>query len=888
MRMIPKKINVKNTVWKCYSMTDVFVALVLVIIIFLVVNAGGWILAILLLLASVVLFMPTPDGVFYSYLFSIIKFLFGKKKFVRTLDVRTTGVRTNAVANTRGTIEGMLGISAIKDNGVLVYRNGYFGKVLRIGQKNYYIEDEETQNADVECFADALKMLDGAQAADLVKLDRPINFDQFSKEYFDQLQALRAMEHTPAIERKIELLKDRIGTIDSLNNLEKEYASEYYLVLYDRSEAELERLAVNVHMEISRCGLGVRELNARETAVFYRYSFSRNFDEREVADIARENLLDWALPKEVTFGTNKYKIDGVEASVFAIADYPLYVYNAWGARVFNIPNTKVVLHISPEEKNKAIRRIDRVIGEMQTKLLTSERASESSAADSHRETMEVLLEALQRGNESLLNVTLTVTSYNYLGDADYRRSVRRELTINNFKVSTLYGLQQNAFAMSGLTPTAKLKNYTTGINSSSLAAVFPFVRTICMDNGGFLLGTNYDSGYPFILNIWKRDALHQNSNAMVIGLPGSGKSYFLKTLALNEWANETKVIILDPEAEYLGITRNAYGNIIDVGSAREGKINPFHVYQVLSEDGSPAPSDVTFSTHLKMLESFFRIVFGDVNPDTLELINNLTLEAYARRGIDDHTDCSTLPPEAFPVFSDLLEILQAKDMSTMDEYTKREIHTAVLYLEKFVNGRYSDLWNSPSTLQADADMIDFNFQSLFANKNNIVANAQMLLVFRWIEQAVINARERNRSGEGIHTLIVCDEAHLFIDAKFPIALDFFYSMNKRIRKYGGSFLPATQNIADWNANEELRSKSSAIIKNSQYTFIFKLSSPDMTDVLDLYRAGEGFNDDERSMIMRAETGQAFFVGSTDFRASVNIIASSGIESLFGEEGGAAV
>ena len=47
---------------------------------------------------------------------------------------------------------------------------------------------------------------------------------------------------------------------------------------------------------------------------------------------------------------------------------------------------------------------------------------------------------------------------------------------------------------------------------------------------------------------------------------------------------------------------------------------------------------------------------------------------------------------------------------------------------------------------------------------------------------------------------------LSINAKFPIALDFFYSMNKRIRKYGGSFLPATQNIADWNANEELRSK----------------------------------------------------------------------------------
>ena len=103
----------------------------------------------------------------------------------------------------------------------------------------------------------------------------------------------------------------------------------------------------------------------------------------------------------------------------------------------------------------------------------------------------------------------------------------------------------------------------------------------------------------------------------------------------------------------------------------------------------------------------------------------------------------------------------------------------------------------------------------------------LLLVFRFIEQEVINAREANKSGKNLRTLIIADEAHLFIDAKFPIALDFFFSMSKRIRKYNGSFIPATQNIADWNANEELRSKTSAILKNSQYTFIFKLSAPDI-------------------------------------------------------------
>ena len=121
---------------------------------------------------------------------------------------------------------------------------------------------------------------------------------------------------------------------------------------------------------------------------------------------------------------------------------------------------------------------------------------------------------------------------------------------------------------------------------------------------------------------------------------------------------------------------------------------------------------------------------------------------------------------------------------------------------------------------------------------------------------------------------------LFIDAKFPIALDFFYSMSKRIRKYNGSFIPATQNIADWNATEELRGKTSAILKNSQYMFIFKLSAPDMKDVLDVYRAGDSFNEDEQRMIISAVTGQMFFIGSSELRACIKIVAGENAIKLF--------
>ncbi len=869
MRIIPKKIKVKNTVWKCYSMGDVIAALIVFAIIFIAITAGNWAIAIIMGLCSVIMFMPTQDGIFYSCILENIKFLFSKKKYTDKAEKDKENVKT------------LFTLKEIKDNGLLEYEGGSFGRVIKIGQKNFGIEDITQQNIDINYFANALKMLDGTQSADIVKIDRPVNLDIFSGELFDRLSAVKE-EDEGVQEIKTGILRERIDRIDRLNNIRKQYLSDYYIVVYGRNELDLENTAVNIASEISKCGLNTQILGRRETAVFLKYSFSRNFDEREIKAVSDDNLLEWVKPKEVVFRANGYTIDGTKASVLAVSDYPLRVKNAWGADLFNIPNTKVVMHVSPVDKYKAIRRIDKCISEMETKQILSEKASEANSAETHRDTMDTLLDRLQTENESLFDVTLTVTAYNYLDDDNYKKAVRRSMLTGNFKPSTLYGLQIAGFKSATISPVSTLKNYERGINSSSLAAVFPFVRIFVMDEGGVLLGANRSNSYPFIFNLWKRGNLYQNSNAMIIGKSGSGKSYFMKTLITNEWGNGTRIVILDPEAEYLALTRNLYGSIIDVGNAKEGRINPFHIYKILTEDGTPADSVITFNTHLKMLESFFKIVLVGANSDVIELINNLTVETYERKGINELTDCSEYGAEDFPTFSDLLETLQSKDKEAMDSLTLRDMRTAELYLQKFVNGRYSDIWNGASTLQTDGDLVNFNFQSLFANKNNVVANAQMLLVFRFIEQEVINARELNKNGKNLRTMIVCDEAHLFIDAKFPIALDFFFSMSKRIRKYNGSFIPATQNIADWNANEELRGKTSAILKNSQYTFIFKLSAPDMKDVLDVYKAGDSFNSDEQRMIISAVTGQTFFIGSTELRSCVKITAGEYVKSLFEE------
>lgn len=869
MRIIPKKIKVKNTVWKCYSMKDIIVALIVFSIIFISITTSKWAIAVIMGLLAVVMFMPTQDGILYSIIFENVRFLFAKKIYTKT------------ASKEKERIDSLFGLKNIKDNGLIEYNGGYKGRVIKVGQKNFGIEDVTEQNIDIEYLANALKLLDGMQSADIIKIDRPVTLDKFSGDLFEKLTAVRESFEDESIKQiKQNILKERIDAIDKMNNVRKQYISDYYIVLYGKNELDLENLAINVASEINKCGLNTKLLSKTETAVFLKYSFSRNFDEREIMEVEDDKLKDWILPEKVEFKSNKYNMDGTEAAVFTIADYPLRVRNAWGADLFNIPNTKVVMHVKPVDKFKAIRRIDKCIGEMETKQILSEKASESNSAETHRESLNTLLDSLQTENESLLDVTLTITAYNYFNDDNFKKSVRRAILTGNFKPSNLYGLQIEGFKAANISPTSNLTNYERGINSSSLAAVFPFVRTYVMDEGGVMLGENKSNHYPFIFNIWKRGNLYQNSNAMIIGKSGSGKSFFLKSLLLNEWANGTRVVVLDPEAEYLALTRNLHGNIIDVGNAKEGRINPFHIYKILTEDGTPADSVITFNTHLKMLESFFKIVLVGASADVIELINNLAVETYERKGITELTDCTNFKAEDFPLFTDLLETLKAKDKTDLDALTLRDMRTAELYLQKFVSGRYSDIWNGYSTLETNANLIDFNFQSLFANKNNVVANAQMLLVFRFIEQEVINAREANKNGRNLRTMIVCDEAHLFIDAKFPIALDFFFSMSKRIRKYGGSFIPATQNIADWNANEELRGKTTAIIKNSQYTFIFKLSAPDMKDVLDVYSAGDSFNDEEQRMIISAVTGQAFFIGSTELRTCVRIITGENATALF--------
>lgn len=858
MRIIPKKTKIKNTIWKNYSILDLLKAIIVLGIALVLLFKGYFIISITITIIFIILFIPTPDGLFYSFILDNVKFLFSKKNYINE------------------EIDKLYDIKDVSKQGIVFYYNNTVSKVIKLGQKNFGIEDINEQDSDINYFASALNQLELNQEIDIVKIDRPVNFDEFSTELFNRIIDNKNQKKKNSDRIKGVILKERIDYVDRLNNVFKQYSSDYYVVVYSTKENEIENISEHITGEIRKCGIDAKILDQKEVLLFLKYNNHHAFDEREINRVKEEDYLKWIKPKKIRFSSNKYYIDDIEVTSIMISDYPLKVKNAWGNNIFNIPNTKVVMKIKPIEKTKALKQIDACISELETKEILSDKMSDTKNVNIHKETMIELLNSLQSENENLFNVTIGITAYNYLKEHQYLRKVKRVLNREFFKINSMYSIQKKAFQSSNIN-TYNYQKYERSINSMSIGAVFPFVRSYIMDDKGILLGKNKNNDYPFIFNVWKRSNLYHNSNAMVIGKSGSGKSFFIKSLIVNEWSNDTRIIICDPEAEYINLTKNLCGNIIDVGNAVEGRINPFHVYQILTDDGKPASSAITFNTHLKILESFFKIVLSDASSVTLEIINNLVMDVYFKKGITVNSRFDKLKPHDFPIFNDLLEVVEEKMINS--EYNEEDLKLVKLYLQKFVSGRYSDIWNHPSTLEAEASIINFNFQSLFVNRNNVIANAQMLLIFRFIEQEIINSKDTK---ENLKTIIICDEAHLFIDSKYPIALDFFYQMNKRIRKYHGSFIPVTQNISDWNGNEELKHKTSTILKNSQYLFIFKLSSPDMQDVVDIYKNGRGFNEEEQRIITTLGTGECFFIGSSEKRAILKINTGENIKKIFEE------
>ncbi len=876
-RFIPRKSKVKTQIYRNFTIADLLIALVglaLAILIFSSTIPYSFYIAISFLSFWFCLYIPMADGIkMYYGILLLFKFSALKKKYEKNPKHQADDIRR---------IIPFDGLNTEK----FIHFGTYYGMAIEILPTSFFLMNEEKQNMAIRTLEGAFQRLAVNQKATLIKTRMPMVLDameQYEDYRYNTLidMSERGLYSPDELEARSPVFEERLSAIKYLNEESKIIKDHFFMIVYDTDREALESTINGIvsTLESSATPIYTKLVLGNDRLIFLKSTFTSNFDQRELDVLNQEEQIKWTFPKTVKFKANSTIIDGETFRYFTVTDYPIKVPNAWMYPLFSMENTRVVVNIDPMERYKAEKMLDKSLLEMGIRLKKDVRQSEKIENETQYETLQQLLQGIKNANETLFNVNIHIVA-----SEGMKKEVRAVLKQNGFKFTENFGRQIDGFVSSNISRLDNLTMYERGIQTSSVAGMFPFISNMLQDPRGIYIGYN---SYPVFTNFFMRNNERVNSNMVIMGKSGSGKSFATKMLLANFAADNTRVFILDPENEYQYLCENLGGKMIDVGSSVNGIFNPFHIYTTLEADEG-GESD-SFNTHLQFLEQFYKLILPGISSDAFEALNSLTVELYERKNISSATDFATMQPKDYPIFDDLLKLLDEKLATEKDQYKLRNFQVARVYIEKFATGgRNSNLWNGPTSVKTNENFICFNFRSLISNRNDVIANAQMLLVFKYLDNEISKNRDFNLKYfadaelEEDHRRIVVavDEAHVFINKKFPIALDFMTQMAKRIRKYNGMQIIITQNIKDFVGSEEIAQQSTAIINASQYSFIFALSPNDMTDLINLYKNAGGINAEEQDSIVTARRGQAFLITGAMSRTVVQIEALDTVKLLF--------
>lgn len=908
IRYIPGKTRIKTEFFKNITLGDIFLAIVCLVFAIVIIASNlftingddyRWYALIGWMAIAVSLYLPIDDGLrLWSSITLIIRFSAFPKKYIKNGPKK--GYKSMEMLTPFINIE----------MGKFINMDSYAGMVIEIDPVALDLMQEGPQDAIINSFAKSLKLINQYQRASLIKTVKPMRFDIFLKSDDEKYELLNELyeqgQYTDSeMDSRSLIFRERVDALNNAINAEPILQDHYYLVLFGADRVNLEDTAKGIVNDLAtgQYTMASRILHDADLISFLKSNYEAVFSEQDIANLAPSQYNNWIMPNKIEFKTARVEIDKKAYKQMVISNYPLEVGNGWAYPIFNQPGTRVIMNIMPVDKEKGEKAIDRAVMEKESKLERTFRSSEIIEKEADIESLQTLLKDLKTNNEQLYDISIHLRV-----EEARRKEVRNILKQYGFRYSDLFGRQVDAFVSSSVNRIDTMKHFYRSMPSTTIAAAFPMVDSIMQDPKGFYLGDSASSGYPVFMDFFVRDSKSGriNSNMMVIGKSGSGKSYATKTILTNLAADRTKMFILDPEQEYDVMTKNLGGKNIDVGTNKSGILNPFHIMASLEDlDAANEVEDIegesiddmvnkgsnkTFFTHLQFLEQFFRAILEGISSDAFETLNTLVVELYHEKGINEKTNIGKLKATDYPIFDDLFALIKKKLKTVKDEFYRNNLLILETYIQKFATGgRNSDLWNGPTSILTDENLITFNFQTLFASKNNKLANAQMLLVFKYLNNEIINNKRFNeqyyqRTGHDIkrQVVIAVDEAHMFIDPDSPVALNFMAEMAKRIRKYQGMQIVITQNIKDFLGTPEIQRRSAAIINACQYSLILQLAPNDMADLLELYKSAGGINAREQEGIVTAPRGRAFLITGPMNRSFIDIHARYNVAVIMGE------
>lgn len=568
-----------------------------------------------------------------------------------------------------------------------------------------------------------------------------------------------------------------------------------------------------------------------------------------------EALLNVITPMGLEIKKNSITVGENTGKIYGVIRYPQKVDYGWLSKVTNIPSTIVSVGIKPIDNGALISAISKSIVQNRGAADSAKDPLTRQRAEKAADDGEKIMQRIDQDGETVALMSLAVmpVAQDEKQFTKVCRRVESVLNVQKCKARTLSNLQKEAFqAISPTYPSNKTVDDITAriIPMSTFVGGFPFASNGFNDGSGYYFAKD-NSGGLVIVDTWKRGNDRTNSNMVVMGVAGVGKSTAVKHIMLSEYMKGTKIITIDPESEYKDMCLNLGGDWINAGGGQGGMLNPLQIRPAPVDDDGEADklyqdegngmSDMAL--HIKTLEIFFNLYLPSLSDMQKAILKQAVIELYNGFNIFWETDISALTSKDFPTFSDLHKLLEKKARANKEQTVYRDL---ALLMNDIASGSDSFLWNGHTTIETKSRFVCLDTHSLQNTSDNIKRTQYFnLLTWCW-EQMSRDRTER--------VMLICDEAYLMIDPKVPQSLVFLRNVEKRARKYEAGLVIISHSVVDFLA-PEIKMYGQALLDIPCIKLLMGCDGKNLQETKELYN----LTDAETELLESKKRGHALFV-----------------------------
>ena len=590
-----------------------------------------------------------------------------------------------------------------------------------------------------------------------------------------------------------------------------------------------------------------------------------------------KDFFDMAVPSAIRFNVDHFICGDSYRSVWAIREYPPQTSDqALLARFGDKEAVTVHLYtrlVDGVEQRKILQNASR-----KNKMLASSNdIADSVTGEGNLEDVVELLNDLRKNREPLLHcavfIELTANSLEKL--RELQSDVAMEMTREKLSVDRLTLRQKEGFiSCMPCGHNAFGSQFERVLPASAVANCYPFNYSGKTDPHGFYIGKD-KFGTNIIVDFDRRSDDKTNSNILILGNSGQGKSYLLKLILTNTRMSGKSVICLDAEQEYEDLCNNLGGCYIDLMSGAF-LINPLEPKE-WSDNASEADADspeafrksTRLSQHISFLKDFFRVYkdFDDAQIDALEI---LLTRLYGKFGITDNTDYDKLTSDDYPVMADLYAIVESEyqryEKGSKSLFTEDLLRELCLGLHSMCVGAESKFFNGHTNISDDRFIV-FGVKGLM-EANMKLKNAMLFNILSYMNHKLLTKG---------NTAASIDELYLFLTNL--TAIEYIRNASKRVRKKDSSILLASQNIEDFLL-PEIKEMTKPLFSIPTHQFLFNGGNVNPRDYMDALQLEES----EYDLIKYPERGTCLFKCGNE-RYLLQVIAPEYKAKLFGNAGG---